>query len=142
MEVWIVSLVIVAIIGIAYTRYTYRPSWEFLRCRDTNKEQWSKRYSPSDLPVVFEALEDIVFSFLLREDDIYRLRPNDRLHDIYKSAYPHGGADSLEFENLASSLMEKGVSEQILEELTNPTVGDIINLCLTNQSTRTDLRGV
>lgn len=135
MELWFIPLVVVAII--AYGRYSYRPSWEYLRNREPDKTRWVSIYSPKDLPVVEAALDDIKNAFLLRNDDVFRLLPNDFLLDVYKSAYPHKGADTLEFENLALFLQKKGIPEKALAEVTNPTVGDIINLCLTHHSSGT-----
>ncbi|OAI21166.1 hypothetical protein BJL95_04135 [Methylomonas sp. LWB] len=99
-----------------------------------DKKLWVEIYSSNDLPVVEDALDDIKNAFLLRNDDVFRLRPNDLLLDIYNAAYPHKWADTLEFETLTLSLKKKGIPEKALAELTNPTVGDIINLCLTLHS--------
>src|SRR5512135_570150 len=122
MELWFIPFAVVAIV--AYGRYFYRPSWEYLRNREPDKMRWAGTYSSKDLSVVEDALDGIKNAFLLRNDDVFRLRPNDLLLDIYKSAYPHkGGADTLEFENLALFLQNKGASEKALAELTNPTVG-------------------
>ena len=134
MVLWLIPLIVIAIIT---GRYFYRPSWEYLRNREPDKMRWVGMYSPKDLPVVEDALDDIKNAFLLRNDDVFRLLPNDFLLDVYKSAYPHKGADTLEFENLALFLRQKGITEKTLVELTNPTVGDIINLCLTHHSTGT-----
>lgn len=131
MSLWHISVISTIIaFAFAFGRYIHRPSWEYLRNRVPDKKPWVAIYSSNDLPAVEAALEDIKNAFLLRNDDVFRLRPNDLLLDIYKAAYPHKWADTLEFETLTLSLKKKGISEKVLADLTNPTVGDIINLCL------------
>ena len=70
--------------------------------------------------------------FHLRRDDIYRLRPDDRLMAIYRAAYPRGGADAMEFEGLTWTLHDKFCIPQDELVLPDPTVADIVRLCLRN----------
>jgi hypothetical protein len=63
----------------------------------------------------------------------WRLQPSDRLIDLYRAAYPRGGADTMEFEELSLELTRSfGVSEAELERLDIATVSDIIRLCISH----------
>jgi hypothetical protein len=137
MSPWFILLVIGTIIAMAYGRYMYRPSWEYLRNRESNKKLWVEIYSSDNLSVVEDALNDIQYAFLLRKEDIFRLRPDDLLLDIYKAVYPLQGADALEFETLTLFLKKKGIPEKMLVELTSKTVGDIVNIYLALRSNGT-----
>jgi hypothetical protein len=78
-----------------------------------------------------EVLTTLATAFNLRPDDPFRLLPSDRLLDIYKAAYPKGGADSLEFEWLAEDLQEVyGVPERECSKLVHATVEQVIEMCL------------
>lgn len=132
MELLLIPLLIATIVAVTYGRYIHQPSWEYLRNREPNRKPWIEMFPSELMPVVEDALDDIRKAFLLREDDVFRLRPDDLLLDIYRSAYPRGGADTLEFNNLDNFLQKKGIPEDFRSELTNPTVLDIINLCLTH----------
>lgn len=105
----------------------------YLSGRLPDSTRWQLLYSPSELPVVMEALDTIRVAFLLRESDIYRLLPTDRLFYLYRATYPHGGADAMEFEELFLMLSHRHhVPEVEMERLERPTVADILRLCLSH----------
>jgi hypothetical protein len=68
---------------------------------------------------------------LLRDNDVPRLRPDDRLSAMYRAAYPkRWQADTLEFETLQADLRRKyDIPESALSTLWEMTIGDIIHLC-------------
>jgi hypothetical protein len=127
----VISLCIFAAVLIGAFWARQNPSWWFLRDRPLDTTLWERGYSQSQIPVVICALQAIAEAFLLRKDDIYRLYPGDRLHAIYKAAYPRGGPDALEFELLSKKLMKHfKVPEAVLQQHTDPTVQDVVQLCL------------
>ena len=105
----------------------------FLRDRVPETLRWQQLYPASELPTVMAALQSIRDAFLLQDADIFRLLPNDPLNDLYRAAYPHGGADTMEFEHLSLALSRNfGIPETELERLDNPTVSDIIHVCISH----------
>ena len=120
-----------AALGLALAYHVLLPSYALLRKRAADPERWSRLYPPEQLPVVMRALEAISYSFLLRQGDVYRLEPSDRLMAIYRASYPVLWADSLEFESLMLELSENfAVPESELATLSEATVADVIALCL------------
>ncbi len=127
--VWFVLLAIPII-------YFYGPaaSYTYLRKRDLDKERWKKLYSTDEVPIVDSVIQCIVDAFLLRSGDAFRLKPTDRLSEIYHAAYPNNWADALEYETLVSLLNDEfQISINEFEKLDDPTVEDIISLCLSKQ---------
>jgi len=109
-----------------------RPRYDaFLRDRVPESLRWQLLYPASELPMVMAALQAIQDAFLLSDDDLFRLLPNDRLQDLYGATYPQGGADTMEFENLLIALSRGfGVPKTELEGLDDPTVSEIIHVCV------------
>jgi hypothetical protein len=131
---WVAGVTL-ALIAVGAAAYFYRPSYRYLRHRQPNRQRWNAVYPPEVHPTVRAALKAICDAFLLRKDDAFRLQPDDRLLAIYQAAYPKGGADTMEFEHLCLSLTESfHVPETALERLRDPTVKDIINLCVESRS--------
>jgi hypothetical protein len=126
------ALLLAALTAAGVASWYYRPRHDaFLRGRRPDFEWWKRRYADRELPVVISALQAICDAFSLDESDIHRLQPSDRLRAIYRDAYPHGGADSMEFEHLFLALGRRfGVPETALDQLTDPAVSDIIEVCL------------
>jgi hypothetical protein len=125
----VVCIAAAALIGAYWSRPN--PSWWFLRDRTLDQTLWERSYSQSQFPIVICALQAIGEAFLLRKDDIYRLRPGDRLLAIYKAAYPKRGPDALEIELLSKTLMKQFmVPEAVLRQHTDPSVQDVLQLCL------------
>jgi len=123
-----ISIVLLA----AIFGFRSRPIWWFLRERAPDQDLWQRLYTPEQLPVALLALRAITDAFLLRQDDAYRLRPEDKLLAIYRAAYPNKQTpDSLEFEMLSKNLMGQfHVPEQVLAQYNDPSVQDIVQLCL------------
>jgi hypothetical protein len=109
--------------------YTYHPTRRFLRRCTCDRDRWSGEYPADQLPLVVDVLHLVCRVFLLSEDDVFRLRPDDRLLAIYKAAYPYGGADALELESLARELRESyGVD--LLAGQDPGSIREMINECL------------
>ncbi len=102
----IVAVGAVLLLAAIYAVYTHRPSFEYLKGREPDQSLWEIEYS-KEMPRVLEILRLVCKALLLRDDDVYRLRPNDRVLAIYKAAYPHGGPDSLELESLATEVRRR-----------------------------------
>ena len=122
---------ILLILGVLHY-FPSRPSWWFVRDRSTDPEIWKRTFPAAQQSIALGALRAISDSFLLRPEDIFRLRPDDKLLDIYRAAYPSKQTpDALEFHVLSQALMTIfQVPESILSDHTDPTVRDVINLCL------------
>jgi len=114
---------------------SYRPTYQYVRGRAADAACWERHYSAELLPFVQKVRETIQAAFLLRKDDIDRLRPDDRLSAIYRAAYPRPWlADTLEFETLQAALRkEYHVPESLLSTLWAMTVGDVIQLCIAHR---------
>ena len=82
--------------------------------------------------MVVAALQTISDAFLLRQGDLFKLRPEDRLHDIYRAAYPNIQVpDALEFETLTKVLVHGfHVPESVLATEREPRVQDVVDWCL------------
>ena len=109
-----------------------RPSWWFLRDRPTDPDIWRRTFSAEQESIVLGGLQAISESFLLRPKDTFRLRPDDKLLDIYRAAYPSKQTpDALEFHVLSQALRTTfHVPESSLADQADPTVRDVINMCL------------
>lgn len=126
---WFLSIAIAGVVA-----WFLRPRRDALfRGRISDLSWWENLYSPSEMPTVMATLQTLRDAFLLRECDIYRLQPADRLIDLYRAIYPHGGADSMEFEELSLLLARgHGVLESEMTHLDKLTVSDVIGLCLSH----------
>lgn len=131
----LVSLFVAA--GIA--GWFFRPRHDaYLSDRLPDLARWQQLYSPSELSAVMDVLDTLRLAFLLGESDVYRLLPHDRLLDLYCAAYPHGGADAMEFEELFLMLSRRHhVPDDELDRLQSLTVDDIIRLCLSHANNGT-----
>jgi hypothetical protein len=131
-----IALIVITAIFVlaAIFGFRSRPSWWLLRERAPDQGLWQRLYTPEQMPVTLSALQAISDAFLLRQDDIYRLRPEDKLLAIYRAAYPSEHTpDSLEFEVLSDKLMRQfHVPESVLAQYNDPSVQDIVQLCLKN----------
>jgi hypothetical protein len=109
-----------------------RPSWWFLRERPLDQGVWQRIYVAEQMPIVLSALQAISNAFLLRRDDIYRLRPNDKLLAIYRAAYPSNKTpDALEFESLSKTLTKQfRVPESVMAQYNDPTIRNVVQWCL------------
>ena len=109
-----------------------RPSWWYLRDRKPDLSVWQSSFGPDQMPVVLAALRTVSEAFLLRREDILKLRPEDKLHEIYRAAYPNTQTpDALEFEVLSKQLIQHfNVPEATLIGERHPTVQDVVVWCL------------
>jgi len=133
---WWLSLGILAV-AVAWSSYSsYRPSYEYLRDRPVDRGRWSRAFSAEHMPLVLDVLGDIRDSLALRKDDVDRLRPTDRLFDIYRAANPsQWQPDALEFETLWRDLLDRfHVPESELQTLTGWTVGQVIEACIAHRA--------
>jgi hypothetical protein len=131
----VLSFVVLAIaIGWHIAKW-YRPTNEYVRRRTSDPELWKREYPTELAPLVGKVLGTIRTAFLLREDDVHRLRPDDRLSAMYRAAYPkRWQPDTLEFETLQADLRKKyHIPESALSTLWEMTIGDIIHLCVAYQ---------
>jgi hypothetical protein len=85
----------------------YRPKRHFLRERTPDRDTWTAMYGDERLPEVVEVLELVRRAFSLPKDNVFQLRPDDRLLEIYKAKYPYGGADELELEGLVAAVRQR-----------------------------------
>ena len=133
-----VGLVAVAVMCAGFLYRRYRPSYQYLIGRDPDSRRWVRLYRDIDLHVVQDVLETIRGAFLLRGEDIDRLKPEDRLLDIYRAAYPSQDTpDTLEFETLYRDLNHLfAVPEAELRTLTDMTIHEVIVKCLAWQGRR------
>lgn len=107
------------------------PSWAYLAGRPVHKERWKELYYAADLVAVMACLQTIREAYFLRREDVWRLLPSDHLLAIHGAAYPRGGAEALELESLARHLRKRfGIAEDAVLALKDPTVEDILRLCL------------
>ncbi len=107
----------------------YRPKRHWLSDRTPDRSIWGATYPDDEFPAVMEVLQLVRTAFSLREDWLLRLRPDDRLLDIYKGRYPHGGVDELELEGLAARIRRR----YGLDLANRPDLGslrEVIDLCL------------
>ena len=113
----------------------YRPTNEYVRRRMSDPGLWEREYPAELAPLARKVLGTIRTAFLLREDDVDRLRPDDRLSAMYRAAYPkRWQADTLEFETLQADLRKKyHIPESVLSTLWEMTIGDIIHLCIAHR---------
>jgi hypothetical protein len=123
----VIVIAVVVALGAAYW-LKLRPSWWLLRDRVPDERSWQALFPPEQMPAVRLALQAVVDAFLLRREDIYRLRPDDRLHAIYRAAYPSNQApDALEFETLSKWLVTHcHVPESVLAQESDPSVQDVV----------------
>jgi len=128
----IAAIIVAASVALVAGIFFPRPSWWFLRERPLDNELWQRIYVPEQMPIVLSALRAISGAFLLRQDDIYRLRPNDKLSSIYRAAYPSKEIpDALEFEFLSETLMNQfHVPALVIGQYKDPTVRNVVQWCL------------
>ena len=134
-SVGVLAFAVVAIaLGWRFVKW-HRPTNEYVRHRAAHPGAWEHQYPAELEPLVRKVLGTIQTAFLLRDDDIHRLRPDDRLSAIYQAAYPkRWQADTLEFETLHADLREKyHVPESALTTLWDMTVSDVLHLCIAHQ---------
>jgi hypothetical protein len=113
----------------------YRPTNEYVRHRTSDPGWWERAYPTELALLVRKVLGTIQTAFLLRHDDVDRLRPSDQLAAMYRAAYPkRWQADTLEFETLHADLRRKyHIPEPALSTLWEMTVNDIIQLSIAHQ---------
>jgi hypothetical protein len=123
---------------VAYAFWVHRPSRQYVLSRAADEGRWTHLYSGEELVVAKEALAAITYAFLLRTQDAARLRPEDRLMDIYRAAYPvRNTPDALEFETLWKQMKaELSVTEAEFGTLTDLTVQDVIRMWLDKRGGR------
>jgi hypothetical protein len=132
----ILALAALVVITALFTLSKFRHPWEFLRDRAAEPERWWQLYGPDQHATVVSALEVVRDAFLLRKDDVFRLRPEDRLLALYRAANPPGECDALEFNFLEGMLAERfHVETPAMKNLEDPTVQDVVELCLKAQGT-------
>ena len=128
------TVIIVAVVAgvAAYVFWGWRPSRQYVLGRAADEGRWTDLYSGEELGEAKEALNAITSAFLLRTEDAARLRPDDRLMDIYRAAYPvRDTPDALEFETLWKRMKaELAVSEAELSNLTALTVHEVVRMWL------------
>ena len=134
-SIGVLSFVVLAIAIAWHIVKWYRPTNEYVRRRTSDPGMWNREYPAELAPLVRKVLETIRTAFLLREDDVHRLRPDDQLSAIYRAAYPkRWQADTLELETLHADLRKKyHIPESALSTLWQMTIGDIIHLCIAHQ---------
>jgi hypothetical protein len=122
-----VVVAVVVLAAVLFAWRTHTSSRAYLRNRAVDYDRWRRLYPESQLAHVLDVLAGLCHSFLLRNDDVYRLKPSDRLRDIYHAAYPHAFADALEFEVLALFLEDSfQVPRDRCDQLYQATVGEVI----------------
>ena len=127
----LIAAVVIAVL--VYARLAgYAASNSYIRNREPQVRPWRLAYPDQSTEDVERILRTVCFEFLLKDRDIYRLRPTDRLQEIYRAAYPRpGGADALEFECLAEELEDSyGLTKDLTSTLWEATVSDVVDWCL------------
>ena len=100
----LLGIAVLALVIVGIIRSRTEPSWAYLRNRTPDPDLWRRHYPVVEQTTVITVLGLIRDEFHLRRDDIYRLRPDDRLMAIYRAAYPRGGADAMEFRNVSTRM--------------------------------------
>jgi hypothetical protein len=122
----------------AYAYWTFRPSRQYVLNREPGETGWGSLHADDDLGLANEALAAITSAFLLRTADVARLRPDDRLMDICRAAYPmRDTPDALEFEALWKEMKARlALSDAELGQLTQLTVGEVVRVWVNERGGR------
>lgn len=128
----IAAIVIVVGVIVIQAFWTCTPSYAYLTGRTVDWSRWD-HLTAEEAEIAPAALRLICGAFLLRDSDMFRLRREDRLADVYTAAYPGSPmpqCDACEFETLVVDLERQfKVTEARLQEAWEFTVGDVLDLC-------------
>ncbi len=121
-------LVLLVVLSVGYAALRLKPSRAYVRWRRGAPGLWERLYPTDQQAIVRAILEEICDAFLLRKGDISRLRPTDKLIDIYRAAYSDGDADTLELETLAQVLVDEfSLSSDRVASIAQATVADVLS---------------